>query len=91
MATNDATSAPIDDDRVNIAREAAWQIEALADCIGRELAGTEELAARSIAVRIKKLACIQMDALCDETLRETVAHLHLELTGAHLTQEVGHG
>ena len=90
MAKNDATSAPIGDDRVHIARQAAWEIEALADCIIRELTGTEELAACSIAVRIKTLACIQMGALSDDEFREGVDDLHLELTGAHRLRETNH-
>ena len=94
MATetvNHATSAPIEGDRVHIARQAAWEIEALADCIIRELTGTEEAAARGIAIRVKHLACIQMGALSDDTAREGLDDLHLQLTGTHRAQEASHG
>ncbi len=68
-------------ERLTTALRAAWQIEALADCIMDSLDGTDEVGAHSIAIRIKQLAGVQMDALDDEPGRPSVYDLYKRLTG----------
>lgn len=63
----DATSVP-QGERVSIAVEAAWELEALAALLLRELKGAEpeDLRFRPFAMRVKQLARLQMSALGDE-------------------------
>lgn len=93
-ATDKSINVPIDRDRIDIARQSAWHIEALADMLIVALKDAEEIGARSIAVRVKQLACIQMGALSDDPpeLLETTDALYLELTGERSTVgERNHG
>ncbi len=81
----------IDQDRIVIVRKASWEIEALAALIIRELTSlSEATAARSMAVRIKQLSCIQMGALTEDDPRESVEELRHALTGLHQEQEARH-
>lgn len=76
-------------ERVDIAIEAAWELEALADMMLRELkdASPEDLHFRTIAVRVRQLASMQMSALGD-TMAQTAA-LWPQLTGLRRSENVG--
>lgn len=71
-------------ERVHLAVQASWEAEACADavvklCGGLEVDAPEVFAIRSLAIRLRDMSAIVMNALGDEGTE--VAELRRELTG----------
>ena len=66
MATNNSkTAAPLDADRIQVALDATYEIEQLADLIIRESKGESSLIYRGLASRIRRLNGAIMSSLDD--------------------------